>query len=131
MGMDMLKGLATTLRELGKKPTTVSYPEEKRELPARYRGRHVLHRCGQMLQAAFGLARMPGSMRRRSVSESAGAAGARERHPNIRRAANALRAARTDLQHAAHDYCGHRVEALEATNAALNQLGLALKCDRD
>ena len=27
MGMDMLKGLATTLRELGKKPTTVSYPE--------------------------------------------------------------------------------------------------------
>jgi len=66
-----------------------------------------------------------------SVSESAGSAGARERHPNIRRAANALRAARTDLQHAAHDYCGHRVEALEATNAALNQLGLALKCDRD
>ena len=44
MGMDLLKGLATTLRELGKKPTTVSYPEEKRELPARYRGRHVLHR---------------------------------------------------------------------------------------
>jgi len=44
MGMEIIKGLATTLKELGKKPTTVSYPEEKRELPARFRGRHVLHR---------------------------------------------------------------------------------------
>ena len=45
-----------------------------------------------------------------------------ERHPLIRRAVVALGAARTDLQKAAHDYCGHRVAALEATNAALNQL---------
>ncbi len=44
MAMEMIKGLATTLKELGKKPTTVSYPEQKRELPARFRGRHVLHR---------------------------------------------------------------------------------------
>jgi hypothetical protein len=34
------------------------------------------------------------------------------------------------LQVAAHEYCGHRAEALEATNAALNQLQLALACDR-
>src|ERR1051326_5123689 len=54
MGMDMLKGLATTLRELGKKPTTVSYPEEKRELPARYRGRHVLHRYENGLERCVG-----------------------------------------------------------------------------
>ena len=44
MAMEMIKGLATTLRELGQKPTTVSYPEEKRDMPARFRGRHVLHR---------------------------------------------------------------------------------------
>jgi NADH-quinone oxidoreductase subunit I len=44
MAMDILKGLATTLREAGKKPTTVSYPEQKRDLPRRFRGRHVLHR---------------------------------------------------------------------------------------
>src|SRR5215470_8758032 len=47
MGMDMLKGL-------GKKPTTVSYPEEKRELPARYRGRHVLHRYENGLERCVG-----------------------------------------------------------------------------
>src|SRR5690349_5712068 len=52
-----------------------------------------------------------------------------EAHPLIRRAVAALEAARTDLQNAAHDYCGHRVEALEATNTALNQLQQALQCD--
>jgi hypothetical protein len=52
-----------------------------------------------------------------------------EPHPSIRRAVNALQAAKTDLQNAAHDYCGHRVEALEATNAALAQLQQALSCD--
>ena len=52
-----------------------------------------------------------------------------ERHPLIRPAMAALQAARTDLQNAAHDYCGHRLEALEATNAAINQLQQALACD--
>jgi len=51
-----------------------------------------------------------------------------EAHPLIRRAVNALQAARTDLQNAAHDYCGHRVEALESTNNALSQLKQALQC---
>src|SRR5215831_10461811 len=52
-----------------------------------------------------------------------------EPHPLIRRAVNALQAARTDLQNAAHDYCGHRVEALGATNSALEQLHQALACE--
>jgi hypothetical protein len=52
-----------------------------------------------------------------------------EPHPLIRRAVAALEAARGDLQNAAHDYCGHRVEALEATNKALGQLQQALACD--
>lgn len=54
MAMEMLKGLATTLKELGRKPTTVSYPEEKRELPARFRGRHVLHRYESGLERCVG-----------------------------------------------------------------------------
>ena len=62
-------------------------------------------------------------------SESATAAGGGERHPRIRAAANALRSAKRDLEVAAHEYCGHRAEALQATNAALNQLQLALACD--
>src|SRR5215469_15097462 len=52
-----------------------------------------------------------------------------EPHPRIHAAIRALESARGDLQNAAHDYCGHRVEALEATNAALNQLGRAIECD--
>jgi F0F1-type ATP synthase membrane subunit b/b' len=54
----------------------------------------------------------------------------RERHPEIREAVRALGRAKDDLQHAAHDYHGHREEALEAVNRALNQLNLALECDR-
>ena len=51
-----------------------------------------------------------------------------EAHLLIKRALSALQTARTDLQNAAHDYCGHRVEALEATNAAINELQQALDC---
>jgi NADH-quinone oxidoreductase subunit I len=54
MGIDILRGLGTTLRELGKKPTTVSYPEQKRELPPRFRGRHVLHRYASGLERCVG-----------------------------------------------------------------------------
>jgi NADH-quinone oxidoreductase subunit I len=44
MASDIIKGLGTTLRQMGRRPTTVSYPEEKRTQPPRFRGRHVLHR---------------------------------------------------------------------------------------
>jgi NADH-quinone oxidoreductase subunit I len=54
MAMEILKGLGTTLKEFGKKPTTVSYPEQKRELPARFRGRHVLHRYENGLERCVG-----------------------------------------------------------------------------
>ena len=53
-----------------------------------------------------------------------------ERHPKIRQAINALQRARGDLQNAAHDFHGHRVEALESVDRALNQLRLAIACDR-
>ncbi len=53
-----------------------------------------------------------------------------EPHPHIRAAIEELRAARQELQTAARDFCGHRAEAVEATNAALKQLQLALDCDR-
>jgi len=52
--MDILKGLATTFKNMGKKPTTVSYPEEERELPPRFRGRHVLHRYDNGLERCVG-----------------------------------------------------------------------------
>ena len=54
MSFDIIKGLATTFKNIGKKPTTVSYPEEERELPARFRGRHVLHRYDNGLERCVG-----------------------------------------------------------------------------
>src|SRR5438128_10272062 len=54
MSFDILKGMATTLKNIGKKPTTVSYPEEDRVLPARFRGRHVLHRYENGLERCVG-----------------------------------------------------------------------------
>ncbi|MBV9691237.1 MAG: NADH-quinone oxidoreductase subunit NuoI [Ktedonobacteraceae bacterium] len=54
MSLDILKGMATTLKNMGKKPTTISYPEQERELPPRFRGRHVLHRYDNGLERCVG-----------------------------------------------------------------------------
>ena len=54
-----------------------------------------------------------------------------ERHPEIREALGALRRAKEHMEHAAHDYGSHRVEAIEATNRAIQQLELCLKFDKD
>ena len=61
---------------------------------------------------------------------SVGRAEAYEHHPAIRRAIGALEAARSDLQHANHDFGGHRVAAMDAIDRALEQLRLALQYDR-
>ena len=54
-----------------------------------------------------------------------------ERHPHIRAALHELREARGELKTAAHDFGGHRVEALEATDKAIRQLEECLKYDKD
>lgn len=54
MSFDIIKGMATTLKNMGRKPTTVSYPEEERKLPPRFRGRHVLHRYENGLERCVG-----------------------------------------------------------------------------
>jgi NADH-quinone oxidoreductase subunit I len=54
MSFDIMKGLKTTLKNMGKKPTTVKYPEQERELPPRFRGRHVLHRYENGLERCVG-----------------------------------------------------------------------------
>src|SRR5271163_2195649 len=51
-------------------------------------------------------------------------------HPEIHDALNSLRHAREHLEHAAHDYGGHRVDALRATDEAIHQLEICLKYDR-
>jgi len=54
-----------------------------------------------------------------------------EPHPQIREALGALRRAKEHMEHAAHDFGGHRVEAIEATNQAIKQLEICLKYDKD
>ena len=55
---------------------------------------------------------------------------AREQHPHIRAALQELRDAKRELQTAAHDFGGHRVEAVEAVDNAIKQLQLALQYDK-
>ena len=66
-----------------------------------------------------------------AVPRAANTAPPPEPHPHIRAAVNELREAREELRRAAHDFCGHRREALEKTNEALGQLQAALACDRN
>jgi NADH-quinone oxidoreductase subunit I len=54
MSFDIIKGMATTFKNIGRKPTTISYPEEERDLPPRFRGRHVLHRYDNELERCVG-----------------------------------------------------------------------------
>jgi len=53
-----------------------------------------------------------------------------EPHPEIRDAIASLRNAREHLNHAAHDFGGHRVEAIAAIDNAIHQLQICLKYDR-
>lgn len=53
-----------------------------------------------------------------------------ERHPAIRAAIRSLERAKNEMQHANHDFGGHRVDALKACDEAIHQLQLALQYDK-
>lgn len=53
-----------------------------------------------------------------------------EPHPEIREAIESLRRARMHLDHAAHDFGGHRVEAIKAIDESIHQLQDCLKYDK-
>ena len=61
------------------------------------------------------------------VALAATLASAQERHPKIRQAIRALEAARDDLAHAAHDFGGHRDDAIHACDEATRQLQICLR----
>lgn len=54
MIMPLLKGLKITLKKMFVRPLTVDYPDEVRERPDRYRGRHVLKRNEEGLELCVG-----------------------------------------------------------------------------
>ncbi|HEX4683853.1 MAG TPA: hypothetical protein VH277_14135 [Gemmatimonadaceae bacterium] len=54
-----------------------------------------------------------------------------EPHPHIHTAIAELQAARNELRTAAHDFGGHRVDAMKAVDNAIRQLQIAEKYDND
>ncbi len=52
----MLRGMFTTLKALFEKPVTIQYPEQKRPVRVRYRGRHELKRYDNGLEKCIGCA---------------------------------------------------------------------------
>ncbi|HEY7237511.1 MAG TPA: hypothetical protein VH539_25375 [Gemmatimonadaceae bacterium] len=54
----------------------------------------------------------------------------KEQHPRIHAAIRELQAAKVELQKAPHDFGGHRVDAVQAVDKAIEQLRLALQYDK-
>ncbi|MGD0006713.1 MAG: NADH-quinone oxidoreductase subunit NuoI [Anaerolineaceae bacterium] len=50
----MFRGLFTTLKSVFEKPVTVQYPEQKRPVRPRFKGRHVLQRYENGLERCIG-----------------------------------------------------------------------------
>ena len=73
---------------------------------------------------------LAGAVATAGLALAAATAEAAERHPEIRRAINALERAKDYMQHAAHDFGGHRVEAIRECDEAIRQLREALRYDR-
>lgn len=51
---NLMKGMGVTFRNMLTKPVTFSYPEMKREMPERFRGRHFLNRDENGLEKCIG-----------------------------------------------------------------------------
>lgn len=51
---EILRGLGTTFREMLTKPITVQYPEERRPVATRFKGRHYLQRYENGLEKCIG-----------------------------------------------------------------------------
>lgn len=56
MFTEIARGLFTTLRSMFEKPVTVQYPEVKRPVHARFKGRHTLKRYDNGLEKCIGCA---------------------------------------------------------------------------
>jgi NADH-quinone oxidoreductase subunit I len=51
---EIARGLYTTFREMLSKPVTIQYPEQKRPVKTRFKGRHVLKRYDNGLEKCIG-----------------------------------------------------------------------------
>jgi hypothetical protein len=75
-------------------------------------------------------ASVPAAPAAKNPQPAPAAAPAQERHAEIHEAIDALRRARMHMDHAAHDFGGHRADAIRATDEAIHQLEICLRYDR-
>ncbi len=54
MFTEVARGLLTTLRAMFEKPVTIAYPEKKRPVRPRFKGRHILRRYENGLERCIG-----------------------------------------------------------------------------
>jgi len=54
MFSEIMRGLSTTFRSMFEKPVTIQYPEIKRPVRKRFKGRHQLHRYENGLEKCIG-----------------------------------------------------------------------------
>ena len=54
MLIELAKGMGFTLKQMLQKVKTVQFPEEQKPVPARHRGRHILHRYDNGLERCIG-----------------------------------------------------------------------------
>jgi NADH-quinone oxidoreductase subunit I len=52
--VELMRGLGTTLKMMLDRPVTIEYPEEKRQVRPRFRGRHILRRYENGLERCIG-----------------------------------------------------------------------------
>jgi NADH-quinone oxidoreductase subunit I len=52
--VELVRGLGTTLKMMFDRPVTIQYPEEKRQVRQRFRGRHILRRYENGLERCIG-----------------------------------------------------------------------------
>lgn len=52
--VELVRGLGTTLKMMFERPVTIEYPEEKRQVRQRFRGRHILRRYENGLERCIG-----------------------------------------------------------------------------
>jgi len=54
--VELARGMWTTLKSMFEKPVTIQYPEVKRPVKSRFKGRHELHRYDNGLEKCIGCA---------------------------------------------------------------------------
>ena len=82
------------------------------------------------MKKVLGLALTVGLMTFAGMVVAKPAPPAMARCPRIHEAVHALDVAIEEMEHAGHDFCGHKEEAMEAARRAHHQLEEAERCDR-